>query len=539
MATSFSPAFPLISAVPYPAVAVESAISSFPFGTRTLPPNSPPRATDHAHTPLMMDLPSHYPVTASHSVVAPQPSHVNGQPFLGQHTPVMTSHHLGDVNTQHFQGVTPLLPSVQQCAADVQHHTNTPPPSSLTQILSHVTTQLGQLTSHVTTQPAQVTSRVTTQPAQVTSRVTTQPAQVTSHVTTQPAQVTSHVTTQPAQMTSHVTTKPFLLPLHHGTIPPSSTLPSQLAILPPQVTSQVTTLPPQLTSQVITLPPQLTSQVTILPPQMTTHVTTSPPSDPLPVSSQPLHFLPAVPAFNLNGLWKSATPLAPPITQAKPGSRTNQKDWSPLSGVIVEDIEEMCHGQASVSSAGMEQRHINSIESTPGMEQRHTNTSGVEQRLTNTSGVEQRHTNSSDLESSWEAARLQKLRQQEAKEREERERVERELKSLEQVSSRKEEEQKEVSQEPEAQGMGGPRQEQGALDGCLEDKQSEESIDPVMLKYMELVQKRREQKMQVCVGRVCTCEGGGGSLCTVTNGPSVPLSPRPLLQQSQRNHHWR
>ena len=36
-------------------------------------------------------------------------------------------------------------------------------------------------------------------------------------------------------------------------------------------------------------------------------------------------------------------------------------------------------------------------------------------------------------------------------------------------------------------------------------KEEEEGIDPVMLKYMELVtQRRKQQKMQVCV---CVCEG--------------------------------
>ena len=195
----------------------------------------------------------------------------------------------------------------------------------------------------------------------------------------------------------------------------------------------------------------------------------------------------------------------------------------------MEDIED---GQASSSTTGMEQRHIHSTESTPGMEQRQTNTIGVEQRHNNTAGVEQRHTTSSNLESSWEAARLQRLRQQEMKEREERERVERELKSLEQTSSK---EQKEASHEQEAQGHEGVGQgldekEQDNLEGeaHLEDKHSKENIDPVMLKYMELVQKRREQKTQVCI--MCASAYVMQSplyCCTFTNGslPSVPSAP--------------
>ncbi|KAL5460406.1 hypothetical protein EMCRGX_G033852 [Ephydatia muelleri] len=522
MATTSSPAFPLISAVPYPSVTPQEDLDvavepAFPSGTRTLPLNSPPRAPNHASTdraPLMMDLPSRHPATASYSF-ASQPSHVNGQPFPGHHTPpptpVMTSHHLGDVLLHVTTQPGQLTSHVTTQPGQVKSHV-TAQPAQLTshvttqpaQLTSHVTTQPAQLTSHVTTQPAQLTSHVTTQPAQLTSHVTTQPAQLTSHVTTQPAQVTSHVTTQPAQLTSHVTTQPAQLTSHVTTQP--SLLTSHVTTQPAQVTSHVTTQPAQLTSHVTTQPsllpfPQATSHVTKPLPQMTTHLTTPPtPSVPLPVtSSQQQHFLPtpAVPTFNLDSLWKSATPPAPPLRQATPGSVTNQKASPPLSEVTVEDIED---GQASSSTTGMEQRHIHSTESTPGMEQRQTNTIGVEQRHNNTAGVEQRHTTSSNLESSWEAARLQRLRQQEMKEREERERVERELKSLEQTSSK---EQKEASHEQEAQGHEGVGQgldekEQDNLEGeaHLEDKHSKENIDPVMLKYMELVQKRREQKTQ-------------------------------------------
>ena len=66
-----------------------------------------------------------------------------------------------------------------------------------------------------------------------------------------------------------------------------------------------------------------------------------------------------------------------------------------------------------------------------------------------------------------------------------------------------------------------------------EEWEEEEGVDPVMLKYMELVRQRREQQVCVCVcvRDLCSCV----CVCSLVPRPSSMLS---VLHNTESNLRW-